>query len=78
MTAPKPRKRAAKKKADPVVEVEAAKEVLSNDGWDCWPKEVMEKHRRRQEEARQHMAFLVEQKKQRLDVNGVPPEKHSL
>jgi hypothetical protein len=72
-----PRKRAAKKQAPKSVQVPKAEEP--QEEWTHrWPKEVVEKHQQRQEAAQQLIALQVEQKKQRLINNGVPPEKRSI
>lgn len=69
-----PRKRAAKKAPKKVVEEQIPEEEWTHR----WPKAVVEKHIKRQEEARQLVALKVEQKKQRLINNGIPPEKHPI
>lgn len=71
-----PRKRAAKKQAPKKV---VAEQVPAEEEWTHrWPKAVVEKHQQRQEAAQRLIALQVEQKKQRLINNGVPPEKRSL
>ena len=69
-----PRKRAAKKKADTVVQQQVPEEK-----WDHpWPKEVVEKHALRQQALKAQAALRAEQKHQRMINNGVPSEKRSI
>jgi hypothetical protein len=68
-----PRKKAAKK-----APAKSVAPTLPENEPHPWPEEVLEKHRQRREEAQKNIAFRVEQKRQRLINNGVPPEKRSV
>jgi hypothetical protein len=73
---PTPRKRAAKKavkkQAPPV-------ESPQEEEWNYhWPKEIVEKHKQRQEVIKQAAVLRVEQKQQRMINNGVPSEKRPI
>lgn len=71
-----PRKRAAKKQAPKKVVQEQVPE--EKQPTHRWPTFVVEKHLKRQQEAREIVAQKVEQKRQRLANNGIPPEKRPI